>query len=272
MSQAAATGHGDAAPPPTDQRERATSRPGRGPATVALVLVGLVLVLAAVGVTTLLLVSALWQRSDTVVLTSPLVPADASTGTDVTVTSDCGGVELTEAAVSEVTTTAEIRWAFERPAISSEARDGSVVIDFDCPLLSLGYLRASTLLIEVPVGSSVDVRNTAGGVRADGLSGELSLRSEAGAVDGVGLRSPQVTADSEAGGVTLAFDAAPAAATALSSAGGVTVLVPDDGTAYDVDASTSAGSTTITVDTDPGADRSITARSSAGAVEVGFTG
>jgi hypothetical protein len=51
----------------------------------------------------------------------------------------------------------------------------------------------------------------------------------------------------------------------------VRVSVPDvAGVAWRVDADSSAGSTTVEVRTDPSSDRTITARSSAGSVSVGY--
>lgn len=85
---------------------------------------------------------------------------------------------------------------------------------------------------------------------------------------GDGLRSPSLEAQSSAGGVRLSFDVAPDRVRATSSAGGVEVLVPPGSGPYAVDASSSAGSSTVGVRQDPRAEHTIMARSSAGSVSV----
>ena len=55
---------------------------------------------------------------------------------------------------------------------------------------------------------------------------------------------------------------------AASSAGSVSVAVPDDGTAYAVNAHSSAGSTHVDIATDPKSKRTIKATSSADGVRV----
>lgn len=75
------------------------------------------------------------------------------------------------------------------------------------------------------------------------------------------------------GSVTLrwADDADPQRVDASSSAGSVTVVLPDHpGAAYRVDADSSAGSTQVGVRTDPSATRTIRAHSSAGSITVSY--
>ena len=71
------------------------------------------------------------------------------------------------------------------------------------------------------------------------------------------------------GSVTLAFVAPPTDVTARSSAGAVRVEVPDDGTAYRVDAYSSISEASVGVPRDPLSAHRITASSSAGSVTVG---
>ena len=84
------------------------------------------------------------------------------------------------------------------------------------------------------------------------------------------LRSPVVDARTAAGTVDLELTIAPQRVRASSSAGSVTVVVPDDTTVYAVDASTDAGDDTVRVRTDPASTRTIDASTSAGNVTVRY--
>ena len=77
-----------------------------------------------------------------------------------------------------------------------------------------------------------------------------------------------MTASSSAGGVHLTFATAPITVDASSSAGSVSVAVPDDGTAYAVDAHSSAATAHVDLATNPKSPNRIKAHSSAGSVRV----
>ncbi len=118
------------------------------------------------------------------------------------------------------------------------------------------------------VEGGVDARSSAGSIVVRDVSGRVIVRSEAGYVRGEELRAVDVEARSSAGSVRLFFQVSPETVVAHSSAGRVEVVVPDDGTSYEVDASTEAGSDVVAIATDPDSDRSIRARSEAGDVLV----
>ena len=103
-----------------------------------------------------------------------------------------------------------------------------------------------------------------------GSTGRVSASASAGSVTGIALGSAEVSASSSGGSVRLDFAVDPTRVDGRSSAGSVLVQVPQDEMVYVVDASTSAGSRTVTVRTDPHAKRRITARSSAGSVRVSY--
>ena len=85
---------------------------------------------------------------------------------------------------------------------------------------------------------------------------------------GTALRSKNVVATSSAGEVRLDFSAPPDRVHTRLGAGDLTVLVPNDGTAYWVEADTSLGDTSVRVPTDPRSPQRISATSSAGSVRV----
>jgi DUF4097 and DUF4098 domain-containing protein YvlB len=119
---------------------------------------------------------------------------------------------------------------------------------------------------------SLHLESSAGSVRVDAASGPLDLSSSAGGVTVTNATSETVKADSSAGSIKLTFVSEPMIVDADSSAGGVHIVVPQGSSAYAVDASTSAGDTTINVKTDPSSKRTIKVRSSAGNVSVRYGG
>jgi hypothetical protein len=189
----------------------------------------------------------------------------------VRVDNSCGPVTVREGGGGVVRTQARVTTRFgTTPRVTSREEGGRVVVSTDCGSPFGGSV---ALTVEVPPAAEVNAQSSAGAVEADGLSGALTLSSSAGSVSGVALRSAQVNAQSSAGSVTLRWvgDADPQRVSAESSAGSVSVLLPDrPGTAYRVEADTSAGSTTVDVRTSPSATREVRAHSSAGSVTVSY--
>jgi|HigsolmetaAR201D_1030396.scaffolds.fasta_scaffold04828_3 hypothetical protein len=105
-----------------------------------------------------------------------------------------------------------------------------------------------------------------GSIRVDDVSGPLHLTSDNGRVEGTGLRSAVVLADSDNGSVTLEFDEAPMTVNASTSNGSVEVVVPDDRTAYRVELDADNGRERLEVPTDPNSSRTLTLRTDNGNV------
>ena len=97
--------------------------------------------------------------------------------------------------------------------------------------------------IEVPRELAVSVKADAGNVNVTGLTGRVTLESNAGNVEGVRLGSSHVKASTDAGNVSLAFTTAPTSVDAESDAGDVEIDLPKAEYALDVD--TDAGDTSI---------------------------
>lgn len=192
-------------------------------------------------------------------------------GGSVEISNSCGPINVREGAAGVVSTRATLRYTWRRPTVTSQASGNDVAVVVLCPSFGVGSTAA--LVVDVPPGTDVAARSSAGSVTADRLSGNLVLHSSAGSVNARDVTSRSVAADSSAGSVSLVFAATadPTSVTARSSAGSVQVLVPDlAAVAYRVDAHTSAGSTSVRVRTDPQATRSISATSSAGSVLVAY--
>jgi hypothetical protein len=215
-----------------------------------------------------------------------------------------GEVELVRARGRQVAVTVDSRRGFLSGHDRSAALDGGTLrLRGSCDFLTLGTCEED-YRVEVPRGVSVTVRTSAGEATARGLRGDLDLRSSAGPVRAVDVRgravelrssagpvsatgvvaatlrlrssagpvsadrtrASRVIAQASAGPVDLELLRPPLSVSATSTAGGVTVRVPDDG--YSVDAHTSAGEERVEVRQNPGARRKIRVDSSAGDVNV----
>jgi hypothetical protein len=124
------------------------------------------------------------------------------------------------------------------------------------------------LHIAVPDGVAVDVRNNAGRVRVDGIDGDVSAHLEAGEIVLSDVRSQVVDLSTDAGRVSADFADAPQQVTATTSTGAIEIRVPDDGTAYAVDASSEVGPERVQVPEDSASSHRVSARTQVGAVIV----
>ncbi|WP_125911487.1 MULTISPECIES: DUF4097 family beta strand repeat-containing protein [Pseudonocardia] len=183
----------------------------------------------------------------------------------VEIDSDAGSVRLVAGAESSVAQ--DLRWTGDAKPQVDHRLDGDILrITARCPGSGTDRCQAG-LVVTVPAEASSRVELSAGGIEVSGLTGEQDVRTSAGGVTGTGLGPGSVTASSTAGEVDLRFAEAPPEVDAESTAGAVEIRVPI-GPAYWVTAETTAGSSTVEVPDQPGADHRINARSTAGSVSV----
>jgi Putative adhesin len=175
-----------------------------------------------------------------------------------------------------------IRWAMARPVTSERVEDG--VLRVEAAARRPWLFGEVSYRIDIPAAASVQASTGAGTIGVDGIGGDVDLRTDAGRVtltnssgrirattqagqvQGSGLRSREVRAESNAGRVTLAFDAPPDLVEARTNAGSVELSVPDE--RYAVLATTSAGRAQVDVASDPSAPRRLVVHSNAGSVWV----
>lgn len=196
-------------------------------------------------------------------------------------------VEALENGTAEVVAETEAS-LFRAAEVSHSVDDGTLVVTGSCSrgfwLIDWGGCSTHVTLrlpsdVEVVAHSSAgrvtasgltgaaDLRSSAGRVEVADHTGPLRARSSAGRVEVTGLTSDDAEVSSQAGSVDVQTLEPPRRLDVSSSAGSVTVTLPD-GVAYAVDAETSAGSTSVEVPTDPSSEYQVNARSSAGSVTV----
>jgi DUF4097 and DUF4098 domain-containing protein YvlB len=134
---------------------------------------------------------------------------------------------------------------------------------------------ATAVSVSDNVGS-ITLRSLSGRVNANTDVGDIDLVSVSGSIEAAGhagqilgrdISSPHAAVHTSAGRIDLTFSAAPAILTAASTAGSVTLRVPG-GVSYTVHASTTVGSTQVSVPSSPSSAHVITATVTTGTVAV----
>lgn len=198
-----------------------------------------------------------------------------------------GSIRVIEGAPGRISVTERIERSLVAPRRSADVVGDRLVLRSECRSVFSTFCTVS-YDVEVPPGTALKLRSEVGGIRVSDVDGEIDavstagsvsvvagsgnvdLHSSAGGVRVIDRQADRIGASSTAGAVTVEAASPPAAVEASSSAGSVTVVVPPDETTYAVDASTDAGGTKIQIRTDPQAQRTISAHSSAGDVTVRY--
>jgi hypothetical protein len=127
------------------------------------------------------------------------------------------------------------------------------------------------LTVALPSSTTLSVNTTWTSVDLVGLSGEVTLRSYNGSVNGVRLKSAKVTAEVHSGSLDLGFVSAPTFVEASTTSGSLHLLMPATET-YAIDAVATGGSATLDVPNDPAAFNALKLRSTGGSITVDSLG
>jgi DUF4097 and DUF4098 domain-containing protein YvlB len=152
----------------------------------------------------------------------------------------------------------------------SMRRDGSrLVLTGDCDGVPVMSECTVAFDVEVPVDLAADlaVTTTAGEIDLHGMTGDVAVRATAGSVRLADFDGERASIRTTAGEIRVDAGAATRDVDVRSTAGSVHVAI-DDTEPLDVDVDTTVGSERVTVRQDPDADRSVTARTTAGEVSV----
>lgn len=234
---------------------------------VVIVLVVLVLLIVLAGLAL--------RRADTSTQTFPGPVAS------VDVKLPAGGIRVYTGGDGGVTVTREMRWLLTKPKLDETFDQGVLRLHVTGSPLFSGIVEYS---LQVPAGTSlqlwssagtihvrgvtggIEARSSAGGIFLEECGGRLKLRTSAGSVEAEELTASEVDVETHAGGVDLAFVAAPERVEVTTQAGAVDVVVPDE--RYHVETSSDVGATTVDVDDEPAAARRITITTQAGSIRV----
>jgi hypothetical protein len=273
-----------ARPHPTEQAQlpaAAPRLPNPGAATALRVGgVVVVLVLIAAGAASMVVQFFRQQAVETLPLSAGV--------TRVVATTDTGDIRVRAAVGAETPRlTSTLHWSFDRPAVRRDVSGDTEQLDARCQQHWLASNCSVDLELVLPAGTTLKIDTDTGDVRVNGSTADLEATSATGdvrlsAVSGADIvartntgditvvataQDATVRADTDTGDVRLTLTAAPRSVQAKASTGDVTITVPP-GVPYAVSGSTDVGERTVSVPTDPAADRSIDAQTSVGDVRV----
>ena len=192
---------------------------------------------AGVGLGVLAIAQVAYQGVDWLAATTTVSSASYAAAPVVELTAD-GDVTVAGSSTDSITVERRARTGLQETTYSVNEAADRVTIEHTCPRWWSNGVCQADLTVDLPQGTTVVVRSTDGAVRAEGIIGDLDLRTWDGSVNVLG-----------AGG----------AVEARSASGHVEV----DGAGGDVAATTGDGRVTVR-----GASGAVTAKSSSGRVLV----
>ena len=185
------------------------------------------------------------------------------------VDSDAGSVRIVATDAGSITVRQTTHWVTDEPSPRRSIVDGVLrLVDADECRGGWTILRCETdYRIEVPRELAVTVKADAGTVKVAGITGNLTIESDAGTVEGTQLGSDRVTASTDAGNVRLAFSTAPSSVDAETDAGNVDIDLPRSEYALDLDTDAGDSSVEGIVQYDLSPD-AVKARTDAGDIDI----
>jgi hypothetical protein len=192
-----------------------------------------------------------------------------------------GNIDVTGGEQSHVSVTERLSFRGPVPQITHRVSGGTLTLAGNCPGSQTCRLDYD---IHVPSAIPVKISADAGAIQLNGLAGQVTAHTNAGDIslsalsgaievtDHAGSIRGQVSSahaalSSTVGGIDVSFFTAPAALTARTTVGSVTLHVPGD-VSYAIDAHSSVGSTRISVRAASASPHSITARTGTGSVTI----
>ncbi len=196
-----------------------------------------------------------------------------------------GSITITGSDTESVHVRAEISDGLRHTGESREVVGDTLQLHNTCPNFGSDWCHVN-YEISVPRRLAVVVNSDDGSVDLSGTTGPVNIQTDNGAVDladltgdvrvasdngrvtAARLRSQTATADTDNGRLTLEFAVAPTNVVATADNGRITVVVPNDDTAYRVETETDSGSENVSVPTDGASTRTITARTDNGSITI----
>ncbi|HXL88582.1 MAG TPA: hypothetical protein VN969_06280 [Streptosporangiaceae bacterium] len=190
-------------------------------------------------------------------ITSPVTTLD--------VTSHLGNITITGSTGNTVSVTEQTAYSSTQPQTTHDVRGGTLTLGYTC---SAQVICGVAYVISVPSTVTITATTDAGAIRLSGLAGPMvTAKADAGLIDATAMSTAAASFTVDVGGVTATFTTAPKTLTAVTKAGGIALHVPTT-VQYQINASTVAGKSTISVPQAAGSSHTITATSDVGAIQI----
>ncbi|MEU5155227.1 DUF4097 family beta strand repeat-containing protein [Glycomyces sp. NPDC021274] len=193
----------------------------------------------------------------------------------VEVVVEVGRIELNASADDALVVDSEIIWRGEDPKLVEQWQGDTFTADGTCNDRLIVFASDEcdvNYTLALPSGAAAEAESSVGDVHIDGLDGAIDIETSVGDIQGENLRTTETRVESSVGSVRLAFAEVRGDINVINSTGDVEIIVPDDGTTYDVVFESGVGSEHIDIATDPSssADYVISVNTSVGDLIVRY--
>lgn len=173
-------------------------------------------------------------------------------GIDVTV--EIGEIQLNASDSAALVVERETRWRGNEPEPDEVWQSDTYVAVGDCDEDLVFWWDGDECEVDytlaLPSGTAAEAHNSVGDVRLNGLDGVIDVETSVGSIEGDDLRATDTTVQSSVGSIRLDFAEVRGDISVITSTGDVEIVVPDDGTTYDVQFASGVGSQDIDIATD----------------------
>ncbi|MDI5965054.1 DUF4097 family beta strand repeat-containing protein [Streptomyces sp. SL13] len=174
---------------------------------------------------------------------------------------DTGSIHVTRGASGLRVTERQGYRGKTAPHTTHAVAAGTLTLAHTCRDCSVSYD------VQLPAGTSVDLRTDTGSVVLDGLSGPVDAATDTGSVTATGLTGGRARLTTGTGSVNAAFGRPPATLDATADTGSVTLTLPS-APAYAVTAGSGTGHVSVGVRRDDSARYRVTAHTDTGDVAI----
>jgi hypothetical protein len=188
----------------------------------------------------------------------------ASPVSTVVVISHVGNITVTGGSGSSTSVTEQVTWSKARPVTTRTITGKTLTVTYTC---RTQLVCAVAYTVQVPRGVTVRAQAGAGAVRLAGLAGNVTAEAKVGVISATGLSGDSVSLDTDGGGISASFTAAPRTLQAIAHVGAISLRLP--GTAsYKVSADARVGHADVGVRQSPSSGHVITATTDVGAIKI----
>jgi len=198
------------------------------------------------------------------------------------VNDQAGDVAVDGARTGTVRVTERVTFRHSAPSTTHRLSADALTLNSSCPGLQTCTVSYD---IVVPQATAVRIHTDAGTIRADSLSGPVTVSTRAGDIDlasvsgpiyatdnagsivGRDLLAPRAQLRLSAGEISATFEIAPAAITAVAAIGSIILRVPGD-VHYDAQANATVGSIRVVVERDRKSPHAIVATTQTGSIVI----
>lgn len=178
--------------------------------------------------------------------------------------SHAGNITVSGGGGSATWVTQQIAYSKTPPVTTRTVSGKTLTISYSCPaqlVCGVAYI------VRAPRDVAVQATAGAGAIRLSELAGNVTATADVGLIDAAALSGASVSLTTGVGGITAAFNAAPATIQATARVGAVTVRVPGR-VSYKVSARAHLSKTRVSVPQSSSSAHAITATTDVGAIVV----